>query len=98
MSSHQCTAAVSANVRAQPTKRLLFPSFILPLQENGLGSSTSRIGIIDAVIMAPVSVESFDSSRPDGPYGQVLLFGDSITENAFDAESGFSYGAALSHG
>lgn len=49
-------------------------------------------------MMASVSEESFDLSQPDGPYGQVLLFGDSITQNAFDTESGFSYGAALSHG
>ncbi len=38
------------------------------------------------------------STRIDGPYGQIILFGDSITENAFDAESGFSYASALAHG
>lgn len=37
-------------------------------------------------------------SQSDGPCGQIVLFGDSITENAFDTQSGFSYGAALSHG
>lgn len=33
-----------------------------------------------------------------GPYGQIILFGDSITENSFEMNAGFSYAAALSHG
>ncbi|KAJ5619152.1 hypothetical protein N7510_003136 [Penicillium lagena] len=35
--------------------------------------------------------------RSDGPYGQIVLFGDSITEHAFGAGSGFSYGGAMAH-
>ena len=40
---------------------------------------------------------TIDSSAK-GPNGQIILFGDSITEGAFETGSCFSYGAALSHG
>jgi hypothetical protein len=45
--------------------------------------------------VAPIhSVEGMGS----GPNGQIILFGDSITEEAFDVKGCFSNGAALSHG
>jgi hypothetical protein len=48
--------------------------------------------------MNAITDQLIRSARPDGPYGQIILFGDSITENAVDVQSGFSYAAALSHG
>lgn len=35
---------------------------------------------------------------PQIPYKQFLLFGDSITQGAFDQTKGFALGAQLAHG
>ncbi|KAL9106241.1 MAG: hypothetical protein Q9227_008709 [Pyrenula ochraceoflavens] len=52
-----------------------------------------------------MSVETEDSNRSrhsiPGPYGQIILFGDSITEMAWNQEwqkDGFAFGAAMSAG
>lgn len=37
-------------------------------------------------------------SRIQTPYGQFILYGDSITEGAFDQSRGFACGAQLAHG
>jgi hypothetical protein len=36
--------------------------------------------------------------EPPAPYDQIILFGDSLTQNSFDPEIGYAYGAALHHG
>ena len=33
-----------------------------------------------------------------GPYGQIILFGDSITQNSFELGFGGTYGPALANG
>ena len=43
-------------------------------------------------------IQSSVAAMADGPNGQIILFSDSITKNAFDSEFCFSYAAALSHG
>lgn len=40
----------------------------------------------------------FDLIVPQLPYKQFLLFGDSITQGAFDQTKGFALGAQLAHG
>jgi hypothetical protein len=47
---------------------------------------------------SPVTATDSSVAMAGGPNGQVILFGDSITENAFETEFCFSYAAAMSHG